>query len=147
MGTSNSNRGTGPNTPLVPTWLTPGGTPPAPPPLIPPESDPIHLPDNLLPPPRTAGENSPRIPTPLENLPIPPNGNANRFRGPRSNFTKFISSGGGDRRSMGRALAGYVSKSSGGSRNATLGMGSSRSTTAILLNFFSSVQSQGAAPT
>lgn len=63
---------------------------------------------------------------------------------PRNNFTRFARSGGTDRASLGRALAGYVSSASGGARTAARRMGSSRTAGAKLLNFLSSAVNNGA---
>jgi len=68
---------------------------------------------------------------------------ANRFTGARSNFTRFARSGGNDRRSMGRAVSGYVSKASGGSGQAAQRMGASRAAGGRLLEFLSNVQTIG----
>ncbi len=84
------------------------------------------------------------IPVPPAFPPIPQFGDADRFRAPRTNFTRFARSGGSDRASLGRALAGYVSTSSGGSRTAAQRMGSSRTAGTQLLGFLSSAIANGA---
>ncbi|MGL6232750.1 Qat anti-phage system associated protein QatB [Aeromonas rivipollensis] len=66
-----------------------------------------------------------------------------RFSGARSNFTRFSGSGGSDRASLGRALSNYVSKSTGGSRQAAQRMGSSRAAGARLLGFLADAQARG----
>ena len=48
------------------------------------------------------------------------------FTGGRTNFTRFARSGGSDRRALGRALKGYVSKASGGARTAAQRMSAER---------------------
>jgi hypothetical protein len=67
-----------------------------------------------------------------------------RFSAARNNFTRFASSGGHDRASLGRAVSRYVSTSAGGARQAAQRMGASRATGAGLLNFLSSSTSGGA---
>ena len=78
-------------------------------------------------------------------LAMPAVGAADRFTSARTNLTRFARSGGTDRGSLGRAMAGYVSTSSGGSRAAAQRMGSSRIAGANLLGFLSSAVSNGAA--
>ncbi len=123
MGTSNSNPGAGGGTPLVPSWL--GGTGPGAPDGAPPGDGPA----------------SPPAPPSLPSLPAA--GDAARFTGPRSNFTRFINSGGQDRRSLGRALSGYVGGSVGGRAIAAERMAPSRQSTARLANFFGSAATAG----
>jgi len=134
MGTSNGNGGQGGRTPLVPSWLPSDDLPaPAPQPApdgTPPDQDPADGPPVPLPPP---------LP------PIPPAADADRFTAARSNFSRFVSSGGSDRASLGRALSQYVSTSSGGSRAAAQRMGSSRAAGAQLLGFLSSAVANGTA--
>lgn len=125
MGTSSAYGGPGNGTPLVPTWLEPDGVPPT-------EDRPD---DDLLDVPP---------PTPPNLRPVQPPPMAGRFTGPRSNFTRFASSGGRDTASLGRAVSGYVSTTSGGARQAARRMGSSRAAGANLLGFLSDVRSRGA---
>ena len=140
MGTSNSYSGSGGSKPLIPTWLTDGGGPdgsqPAPtqqPPSPIPDGDGANPLPGVLP--STNGVGVPAAP----NLPaVPPAGDPRRYTAPRSNFTRFVSSGGQDRRSLGRALSQYVSSSSGGSRNAARRMAVSRRSTAQLAGVLSS---------
>ena len=92
------------------------------------------------------------VPAPVPVVPAaPPNRPAiqvapalvDRFTSARANFSHFARSGGGDRAGMGRALSGYVSKASGGARQATRRMGSSRAVGAGILNFLSDAQTRG----
>jgi hypothetical protein len=126
MGTSNAYGGPGGGTPLVPSWLGPddvgAGNPDGP------------SPPGPLPP-------APPAPPPLP--PVPPPAEAERFRAARSNFSRFARSGGNDRASLGRAVSGYVSTSSGGSRTAAQRMGASRTAGARLLSFLSDVAERG----
>jgi hypothetical protein len=125
MGTSNGNRGQDGRTPLVPSWLPAGGAPPEPP----------------EPPP--ANGVPPRIPLPSALPPMPPMAAADRFTAARNNFSRYASSGGSDRASLGRALSHYVSTSSGGSGTAAQRMGSSRTAGAQLLGFLSGALANG----
>lgn len=122
MGTSTSNAGTSGNgTPLVPSWLSPGS------------SD------------LGGGNNEDTSPSSQQDKPpVPePATDSNRYQAPRTAFSKFARSGGSDRRSMGRAVSTYVSRSSGGSKGATQKMGSSRGTAARLLNFLNDAATRG----
>ena len=130
MGTSSSYGGPGNSTPLVPTWLESDGE--APPPA----------PNETSADGDGAGDGAPEHPEqePLHDTPS----NTNRFTVPRTNFTRFVRSGGSDRASLGRAVSGYVSRSSGGARNAARRMGSTRRTGRQLLGFLSNAITQGA---
>lgn len=134
MGTSNANGGQGGNTPLIPSWLPPDGTPaPRPqPPAAPP-----------LPPPDLPPSAPPSAPVPPVLPPIPPPGSGDRFTAPRGNFSRFVSSGGTDRASLGRALSSYVSSTSGGSRTAAQRMARSPASGAPLLSFLSGAVANG----
>jgi hypothetical protein len=125
MGTSNGNRGQDGRTPLVPSWLPAGGAPPEPP--APPPADGV----------------PPRVPLPSALPPIPPMAAADRFTAARNNFSRYASSGGSDRASLGRALSHYVSTSSGGGGTAAQRMGSSRTAGAQLLGFLSGAVANG----
>jgi len=126
MGTSTGNPGQGGSTPLIPSWLPPDGAAPPPPADQP-------LPDGVLPP----------VPAPPALPPIPPTEAADRFTAARNNFSRFASSGGSDRASLGRALSHYVSTASGSSRAAAQRMGSSRTAGAQLLGFLSGALANG----
>lgn len=135
MGTSSAYGGPGGGTPLVPSWLgadgTTGDTPAAPP-----APDGVPTGDPAAPAPIPAAPlNRPAIPTPAD---------ANRFTAARGNFTRFAHSGGTDRASLGRAVSGYVSTSSGGARHAAQRMGASRVGGARLLGFLADAQARGA---
>ena len=129
MGTSSSYGGPGKNTPLVPTWLEPMG-PSAP------QSDGSNGNEH--------GNGEPEAPSlsaPDGELVRSPA--RNRFAGARNNFSRYIASGGQDRRSLGRAISHYVSHSAGGARTAAHRMGASRAATGRLLQFLSLVSTQG----
>lgn len=131
MGTSTSNKGArGKDTPLVPTWLDSDATFAEPSAIDPTGgSSPIPAPQD--------------IPAPPSYPTIPPAADPNRFRLPRSNFSRFARSGGSDRASLGRAVSGYIKQSSGGPRNAARSMGSSRKAGARLLGVLSDVAQRG----
>ena len=137
MGTSSAYGGPGGGTPLVPSWLGSDGTGDAPaPPPAPTAPDGVPSGDPAAPAPiPPAPSNRPAIPTPAD---------ANRFTGARGNFTRFAHSGGSDRASLGRAVSGYVSTSSGGARQAAQRMGASRGAGARLLGFLTDAQARGA---
>lgn len=136
MGTSSSNKGAGGDTPLIPTWLgsgEDGGSPPPRAPNLPPEAQPPAAPP--FPP-------GPALPPPvLPPLPVP--GDPKRFTAARNNFTRFITSGGTDRRSLGRALSGYVSNSMGGGRTAARRMAPSAQATGRLADFLTTASTSG----
>jgi hypothetical protein len=141
VGTSNSYGGSGGGKPLIPSWLSDGdgaGDPqPAPP--APGTQPPIGG-EGTVPPvpgvqPSIDGGGGPASPT---LPPVPPAGDPRRYTAARNNFTRFLSSGGSDRRSLGRALSQYVSNSSGGSRSAARRMAVARQSTAQLANVLGS---------
>src|SRR6266704_1797850 len=118
MGTSNANRGTsGSGTPLIPSWLDDAGS----------------------------TDQAPPSDGPTTRPPIPEPGQADRYTGPRAAFSRFARSGGADRASLGRAVSGYVSRSSGGAKGAARRMGSSRGAGARLLGFLNDVAGRGIA--
>lgn len=81
--------------------------------------------------------------SPIEQL--PPNGDPNRFRAPRSDFTRYLNSGGQDTHSFHRAAASYVRYSLGGAQNATTRLGAARNSTTRLLSIWGSISSNGIA--
>ena len=131
MGTSNQFGGAPGRSPLIPSWLpdVSGGSPlpAAPMPAVP----------------AAPGAPLPKVPPAPPQQPAQKPGDPDRFRAPRSNLTRFASSGGSDRRSLGRAVSGYVTGSAGGSRKAAQRMGSSRESGAGLINFLNLAQVSG----
>lgn len=126
MGTSTAYGGPGGETPLIPSWLG---------------SDPGSEPDS-----GQGGGNPPDSdgpPAPPDKPSIPQVADPQRFSGARNNFTRFAGSGGSDRASLGRAVSGYVSTSSGGARQAAQRMGTSRGAGARLLGFLSDASARG----
>ncbi|MGI8744415.1 MAG: Qat anti-phage system associated protein QatB [Bryobacteraceae bacterium] len=128
MGTSNSYGGPGGGTPLIPSWLGPDAG-------ISPDDGaaPLPNPNGPLP-----------VPPAPERPAVPPVGASDRFSAPRGNFSRFASSGGSDRASLGRAVSRYVSTSTGGAKQAAQRMGASRRTATGLLNFLGTAVSSGA---
>lgn len=137
MGTSSAYGGPGGGTPLVPSWLGSEGEADAPAaPAVPAAPDGTPVGDPAAPPSvPSAPPHRPAIPAPAD---------ASRFTSARGNFTRFAHSGGSDRASLGRAVSGYVSTSSGGARQAAQRMGASRGAGARLLGFLTDAQARGA---
>ena len=135
MGTSNSYGGSGGSKPLIPSWLNsgdgPDGSQSTPTPLSQSTIADADGPANELPGvfPSIDGTGRPVAPMLPPTLPV---GDPLRYTSARKNFTRFIASGGQDRRSLGRAVSQYISRSSGGSRNAAERMAVSRRSTARL---------------
>ena len=125
MGTSTRNSGQSGHNPLVPTWLDNSV------PLNP--SQPVIAPWQ---PPVNPSQ-------PLQPQPIPPNADPNRFRGPRTSFTHFVSGGGRNSSSMRNGVSAYVRRSLGGSSNATKRLGSSRTSTARLYRILHTLSGPG----
>lgn len=119
MGTSTSNRGQNGNTPLVPSWLGDN------------DGD------------QPQGQPHPTQPQPTQ----PQEADPKRFSSPRSNFTRYINSGGRGSGNLHRATSNYVRHSLGGSRNATTRLGSARNSTTRLFSVFNSFASRGVADT
>lgn len=134
MGTSNSFGGPGNNTPLIPSWL--GGD----------ESNAdsngqnSNNGDNSQPN-QDSGQN------PIQNNPQQPIPQARpgRFRTSRSNFTRFVNSGGTDRSALGRSISSYISTSSGGARTAAKRIGASKRVAAGITNFLNTARTDGVA--
>lgn len=77
----------------------------------------------------------------------PQQGDPKRFSAPRSNFTRYVNSGGSGRGSLHRATSNYIRHSLGGSHNATTRLGSARNSTVRLVSVFNSFVSRGVAET
>jgi hypothetical protein len=135
MGTSNSYGGPGGSTPLVPTWLgggdenSTGGDGGQ-------QSDSDQGDTQQDADGQNQDDNSTN-PTITQAAP------GSRFQTARGNFSRFARSGGSDRRSLGRAVSGYVSGSMGGSKNASKRMGSSRRVAGGLISFLGSAATTG----
>lgn len=137
MGTSSSFKGQSGDTPLIPSWLNDNdslynGT----------EGDPnasaetqsvqnkIHLDPSQSP--------------AQANIPIPTIADRLRFTAARKNFSRYIKSGGDDRRSLGRAVSHYIGASLGGPRTATIRLGSARVASSRLISFLADAVNRGA---
>lgn len=130
MGTSTAYSGPSGNTPLIPSWLEPDNISDPSPNESPAEQPPTEIPK-----------------APSDRPALTLSADPNRFVSVRTNLSKFARSGGTDRASMGRAISGYVTKSSGGARKAAMRMGASRKAGAALYGFLSSVQANGVSET
>lgn len=128
MGTSKPFGGAGNRTPLVPSWLTPsdGGTAGG---AV--ATDVVGDVDS--------GTNGVVDQRPA--VEVRPAGS--EFTQARTNFSRFVRSGGSDRRALGRAMRAYVGRATGGSRNAAARMGSSISTAGSFYNVLSDIRTQG----
>ena len=131
MGTSGPTSGSGSQTPLVPSWLggddygaLPCGD----------DSDGQTDADQAQ-----QGADSVRPDRP----PLPPIAPPERFRGARTNFSRFASSGGSDGKALRRAVRDYVRSGTGSSQNAARRMGSSRSAASNALGVFRGIQRDG----
>jgi len=78
---------------------------------------------------------------------LPPTGDPERFRAPRSNFTRFIKEGGRSTHNLHKATSQYVKQSLGGAKNATTRLGSAKSSTARLVSIFNDFANKGIAET
>ena len=134
MGTSSSFGGQKGGTPLIPSWLGDGDTAPSSNGNDSSQGD--GTADGSTDAAQPATANPPTAPVPQS---APPT----RFQASRTNFTRFVKSGGQDRASLGRAMSGYVSTASGGARTAAQKMGASRAGGVNLANFLANVRTQG----
>jgi hypothetical protein len=99
--------------------------------------------------------NTPLVPSWLEDgdnqleddKPIPPPADGDRFRMPRSNFTRYVNEGGRSSHNLRKSTSQYVKQSLGGSKNATSRLGSARNSTERLVAFFNSISRNGVAET
>lgn len=121
MGTSSSNSGTAGNTPIIPSWV----------------ENPVEPADS-----KHKGKKETIPPSPNRE-PIPESGDNDRFQAARTSFSKYASSNGGDKRSLKNSLSRYVSHSLSGSRNASKRMAISQVAGTKLINFLTSVSSNG----
>lgn len=132
MGTSSSSSGPSARTPLVPSWLVDE------PQAAEASTSPAAL-TNVPPNGNHDAEFEPSQPLP----PIPPTPSPGRFTTPRRNFSTFARSGGNDGRALRRAVGDYVRSGTGGSGNATLRMGASRTTAQGALGILRDFQRDG----
>jgi hypothetical protein len=145
MGCSTKNKGQNGKTPLVPSWLDDNGggdfTPNGP------ENSQDHDGDDSTPSsPRNSNGDGKQ---PDNNTTQPAQPDLKRFSTARSNFTRYINSGGngGDGGNLRRAVSSYVRHAAGGSQNAIKRLGSARNTTAKLLSVIGGFASSGVSAT
>lgn len=128
MGTSSSYGGPKNNTPLVPSWLDGSNTQETP------ETPDVNISDNSQ-----SGDDSENKVLP----PIPSVPSGQRFRGSRTNFTKYLNSQGRDSSSLRNSFKGYVGSSLGGSRKAATRIGTSKKVAGQIVGLISSIQNNG----
>lgn len=78
-----------------------------------------------------------------DNNTIPTQGDSERFRIPRGDFTRYVNSGGRDSENLHKSVSQYVKHSLGGAKNATSRLGASRNSTARLISVVSSIAGKG----
>ena len=127
MGTSQSNKGSPSNTPMVPPWTPDPLAPDGPPPVTPDGGQP--QPDGNQP---NDGE-EPRAPE----VPIAPRG---RFGGARRNISDYAKTGNSD--CLSRGLKHYSSKGMGGGKTAARRLGGTSKTAGQLYNALTGLSSQ-----
>jgi hypothetical protein len=74
---------------------------------------------------------------------VPPQGDPERFRSPRSMFTRFINEGGRSTHNLHKATSQYVKQSLGGSKNATARLGAAKNSTVRLVSIFNGFSNNG----
>lgn len=134
MGTSSPFGGPTNDRPLVPSWvddLDDGGSPPDG------DADGDDGGNDDAP------SDPPANPPPRPKPDLPQAGQDGRFSAPRANFTSFARSGGTDRRSLGRAVSGYVGGSMGSPATAARRMSPSYGAGSGLLRFLGDVGANG----
>lgn len=132
MGTSTSYGGPKPNTPLLPSWADsqdPERPLPGTPSDASPESPPEHSPEPPV---------IPQVST-KPSIVVSPQ----RFRNARNNFSRFASSNGSDKKSLGRALGQYIKTGTGGSKIAARRMWASQIAAVKLVNVLNDIRSSG----
>jgi hypothetical protein len=144
MGSSTRNKGQNGKTPLVPSWLDDNGGDFTP-------SSPENSQD------RDGDDSTPGSPQnsdddgkqPDNNTTQPAQPDSKRFSVARSNFTRYINSGGsrGGGGNLHRAVSSYVRHAAGGSQNATKRLGAARISTAKLLSVIGGFASGGVSAT
>ncbi len=127
MGTSSSNPGQRPSTPLLPNWSD-----------LPPLVDP-QLPTQPI------GNN--QIFNVNQRPAVSPVADENRFRQPRSNFTRYLSSRGRSRASLGSAIGRCISSGYGGAKTASRRMTASRYATSNLIEILGEIKRDGLSET
>lgn len=141
MGTSTAFGGGKNSNPLIPSWLDASVDAQSNDKTSPLQNgeSPAEQPDSSQEVPSITANNPQSIVTDI--IPVLPSDN--RFSTARRNFTAFTNSGGSDRASLGRAVASYVSKTAGGSRQAAKRMKSERTAGSRLGNILSMASTNG----
>ncbi|HAT1757209.1 TPA: hypothetical protein I8Y95_001739 [Legionella pneumophila] len=130
MGTSTSFGGGKNFNPLIPNWLDPDST-----------EETIAVQNNILADqPELSQVTSENIESNFQPNELQVD---NRYSTARRNFTAFINSGGSDRAALGRAIASYVHKTSGGAKQAAKRMKSERQASVRLSNILSMASTNG----
>lgn len=78
---------------------------------------------------------------------IPNQGDPERFRSPRSNFTRFVNDRGRDTGNLHKATSQYIKDSLGGEKNATIRLGAAKNSTVRLVSIFNEFINNGVADT
>jgi len=130
MGTSKSFGGAKGTTPLIPSWLQSD------------EANPFQPNMNPIPPRKDDIGDTPKEKPIVTSLPVI-QGNNSRFKQPRSNFTKYASSGGKNTAALEKGISSYVKKSYGGAKQASKRMSVSKTTARKLTSFFIDASRQG----
>ncbi|WP_394883970.1 Qat anti-phage system associated protein QatB [Clostridium tertium] len=78
-----------------------------------------------------------------ENDLISNQGDSERFRAPRNNFTRFVNDGGRDTSNLHKATFQYIKNSLGGAKNATMRLGAAKNSTARLFSIFNGFINNG----
>ncbi|HBG62164.1 MAG: hypothetical protein A2Y03_00560 [Omnitrophica WOR_2 bacterium GWF2_38_59] len=123
MGTSSSNPGQKPSTPLLPNWSD--SAPPV---------------DPQIPIQPGGNDKNGKDKQPPE---VTPKGFDNRFRQPRSDFTRYLSSGGRSKSSLGSAISRCIASGYGGAGTAARRMTASRYAASNLMTYLSDIKREG----
>jgi hypothetical protein len=145
MGSSTRNKGQNGKTPLVPSWLDDNGgdfTPNSPGNSQDHDGD-----DSTFGSPQNPQNSDSDGKQSDNNSAQPTQPDPNRFSAARSNFTRYINSGGNSGGNLRRAVSSYVRHVAGGSQNATKRLGAARISTAKLLSVIGGFASGGVSTT
>lgn len=75
----------------------------------------------------------------LQDKPIPPIADNDRFRVPRGDFTRYVNSSGRSSGNLHRAVSGYVNSSLGGPKNAVMRLGAARASSERLISILNGI--------
>jgi hypothetical protein len=146
MGSSTRNKGQNGKTPLVPSWLDDNGGGDFKPdsPGNSQDQDGDDSTPNSTQNPQNSDSNKKQ---PDKNTTQPTQPDPRRFSVARSNFTRYINSGGNSGGNLRRAVSSYVRHAAGGSQNATKRLGAARISTTKLLSVIGGFASGGVSAT